>query len=303
MKGTLAITGGTGFVGSTLVRLAAAAGWQVRALTRRPQPAQDHVEWIAGALDEADSLATLLEGADAVIHVAGVTNTPTREGFIAGNIDGTAAMIAAAQAAKVQRFIHVSSLSAREPTLSNYGWSKAEAEKRVLDSSLGWTIVRPPAIYGPGDKDHLDLFKAARCHVMPLPPAGSLSTIEVSDLAKCLLKLAETPATVGHVFEVDDGRAGGWTHADYARAIGSAIGKWVLPLPVPAIFIALGARFDRLLRGDKAKLTADRAAYFCHQDWVIDPRKRPPPALWEPRIETREGLAETGRAYRACGWL
>ncbi|MFX7866220.1 NAD(P)H-binding protein, partial [Acinetobacter baumannii] len=90
-------------------------------------------------------------GADAVLHVAGVVNAPTREGFAAGNIDGTRAMLAAAQAAGIPRFVLVSSLAARAPSLSIYGWSKAEAEKLVIDCPLDWTIIRPPAVYGPGD--------------------------------------------------------------------------------------------------------------------------------------------------------
>lgn len=302
-RGTLAITGGTGFVGSTLIRMAVEAGWTVRALTRRPQEEQQGVVWVSGALNQPESLAQLLSGADAAIHVAGITNTPTREGFAAGNIAGTQAMIAAAEAAGVRRFIHVSSLSAREPALSNYGWSKAEAEKCVEASNLEWTMVRPPAIYGPGDTDHLDLFKAAKLGIMPLPPRGRISEIEVSDLAALLLALIGDPPSIGKCYEADDGRDGGWSHAEFARAIGQAVGKSVLPLYMPAALVTLGARVDRLLRGDKAKLTPDRAAYFCHNDWVIDPAKRPPSTLWVPQVSTPQGLAATAAAYRAAGWL
>jgi hypothetical protein len=67
--------------------------------------------------------------------------------------------------------------------------------------------------------------------------------------------------------------------------------------------LRVGARADRLLRGDKAKLTADRAAYFCHPDWVVDPAHAVPPDLWQPRIATPEGLAATAQWYRAQGWL
>jgi uncharacterized protein YbjT (DUF2867 family) len=202
---SLAITGGTGFVGSTLIRLALEQGHGVRALARRPQPAQPGVTWVPGALDDPASLTALMDGADAVIHVAGVVNTPTRAGFIAGNITGTEAMLAAATQAGVRRFIHVSSLTAREPALSVYGWSKAEAEARVAASGLDWTMVRPPAIYGPGDLDQLDLFKSTRFGIMPLPPHGRLSLIEVSDLARLLLALIPAPETFGHIYEADDG--------------------------------------------------------------------------------------------------
>ncbi len=299
----LAVTGGTGFVGSTLIRLALEQGHQVRALTRRPQASTDGVDWTLGALDQPVSLARLVEGCDAVIHVAGVVSAADKAGFTLGNVAGTQAIVDAAHAAKVHRFVHVSSLSAREPQLSLYGGSKAEAEALVAASALDWVMVRPPAIYGPGDKDQLDLFKAARLRIMPLPPEGRMSLLEVSDLARLLLALAAPDAPTRQVFEGDDGVAGGWSHADYAKAIGEALGKRVLPVSVPAFLVRAGARLDGLLRGKGARLTLDRAAYFCHADWVIDPSKRPPAALWTPQIETRAGLRGTAKAYREAGWL
>ncbi len=301
--GILAVTGGTGFVGSTLIRLAIDAGWSVRALARRPQAAAEGVVWVPGALDQPESLIALMQGADAVIHVAGVTNSPSVAGFITGNVIGTEAVIAATEAAGIRRFIHVSSLSVREPQLSNYGASKAEAEARVSASALDWTMVRPPAIFGPGDTDHLDLFKASRFRILPLPPRGRLSVIEVSDLGRLLLSLIDAPQTFGQIYEADDGRAGGWSHSDYGRAIGAGAGYRVLPLAMPAALVKLGAKLDRMIRGDAAKLTADRAAYYCHPDWVIDPANRPPQSLWSPRVETVQGLRETAAAYRAAGWL
>lgn len=300
---TLAITGGTGFVGTELIKQACAAGFSVRALARRPQADAEGVHWVPGALDDPVALGVLLQGADAVIHVAGVTNTPTRAGFVAGNVTGTEAMLAASTAAGLRRFIHVSSLSVREPQLSDYGWSKAEAEARVQNSALDWTMVRPPAIHGPGDHDHLDLFKAARLGIVPLPPGGRMSEIHVSDLARLLLALVDAPGTEQRIYEVDDGAEDGWSHTEFARAIGEAMGRRILPLPMPAALVKLGARADRLLRGDKAKLTPDRAAYFCHPDWVIDPARRPPPALWMPQVETRAGLKGTADWYRQQGWL
>ena len=94
-KAVLAITGGTGFVGTTLIRLAQSQGHRIRALTRSQQTAQEGVEWIPGSLDRPESLRTLVEGSDAVIHVAGVVNAPDRAGFEAGNVSGTLAMIEA----------------------------------------------------------------------------------------------------------------------------------------------------------------------------------------------------------------
>jgi uncharacterized protein YbjT (DUF2867 family) len=302
-RGTLAITGGTGFVGSTLIRQAVADGWEIRALARSVQTGSDGITWISGALDHPDSLRELARGSDAIIHVAGVVNVPDRAAFEAGNAAGTLAMVEAARAAGVERFIHVSSLAAREPDLSNYGWSKAKAETIVAASGLDWTMVRPPTIYGPGDKDLLDIFKMAQKGFVTLPPAGRQSVIEVSDLARLLLALIPASETRTQIYEADDGTENGWSHESFGKAIGWALGKRVTTVSMPRPAMTLAARLDRLFRGRKAKLTADRVSYMCHPNWVIDPAKRPPPGLWQPQIATRSGFRATADAYRAAGWL
>ncbi|QNQ10557.1 NAD-dependent epimerase/dehydratase family protein [Sphingomonas alpina] len=298
----IAITGGTGFVGGVLIDLALAAGHPVRALARRDQPARDGLTWIAGSLEDTDALFQLATGADAVVHVAGVVNAATPAGFIRGNVEGTANMLAAAATLGIRRFVHVSSLAAREPQLSNYGHSKERAEAEVLQSDLDWTIVRPPGVYGPGDMDMLDMFRVAKRGIALLPPPGKISLIEVSDLARLLLALvSHDPGRI--ILEADDGAEDGWTHDAFARAIGAAVGQRVLPLALPKTLLSLAARGDRLLRRDKAKLTPDRVGYLSHPDWRIDPERRPSPDLWQPRIPTPQGLAATAAWYRANSLL
>ncbi|MEO6215404.1 MAG: NAD(P)H-binding protein [Sphingomonas sp.] len=298
----LAVTGGTGFVGRTLIELAVREGHEVRALTRRPQPDMARVTWVSGALDTPIALTSLIRGADAVIHVAGVVNAPDRAGFGEANIAGTEAVVDAAKGAGVRRFIHVSSLTAREPGLSDYGWSKAGAEQVVQASNLDWTIVRPTAIYGPGDMEMRDMFRVAKLGLALLPPPGKMSVIEVTDLARLLLALvANDPGRI--VLEADDGAEGGWTHVAFARAIGAAVGRRVLPLPLPKAILSLAAKGDRLLRGSKAKLTADRVGYLSHPDWTVDPAKRPDSTLWKAEVPTPHGLAATASWYRANGLL
>jgi uncharacterized protein YbjT (DUF2867 family) len=298
----IAVTGGTGFVGSHFIELALAQGHQLRALTRRPQPGRAGITWIEGALDTPDSLAVLVQGADAVLHIAGVINAPDRAGFAAGNIEGTRALIAATEAAGVRRFVQVSSLTAREPDLSLYGWSKAEADKLLIASNLDWTIVRPPAIFGPRDQEMLELFRLAKRHVLPLPPAGGrMSVIAVGELIRLLLALPTSNALIREIVEPDDGRPDGWDHRDFARAIGIAMGSKVLPLPLPRSILDAIAALDGLFRGKNAKLTPDRVAYFCHRDWVS--HARPPTDVWAPQEETPTALTATAQWYRAQGSL
>lgn len=300
----IALTGATGFVGSTLLDRALAAGHDVRALTRRPQPHRDGVSWIAGALDDHAALAALVDGADAVVHVAGAVNARDRAGFAAANIAGTEAVVDAARTAGVMRFIHVSSLAAREPSLSDYGWSKTGAETAVMGSGLDWTIVRPPAIYGPRDTEMLAMFTMAARGLVLLPPAGRMSVIHAADLANLLLALVDGGRDyVGQVFEPDDGRPNGWSHRGFARALGKGVGRSVSTISMPGWLVRVAARTARIVRRDKAKLTPDRAAYFCHPDWTASASRRPPSDLWTPTVETQRGLADTAKWYRAEGWL
>jgi nucleoside-diphosphate-sugar epimerase len=299
----LALTGATGFVGSHLVDVALGAGHEVTALTRREQASREGLAWVSGDLSDRAALERLVDDADAVIHVAGVISAHTAAAFDKGNVEGTLAMLAAATAGGVRRFVHVSSLAAREPKLSLYGASKSKSEQLVHGSGLDWAIVRPPAVYGPGDKETLELFRMAKLGVMLMPPKGRVSVIHADDLARLLIALAAPEAPQDILIEPDDGKPGGWTHREFARALGRAVGTKPAIVSSPGIVLRLAARLDHLLRRDNAKLTVDRAAYFSHRNWVVEPRRAAPPGLWRPEIETIKGLSETADWYRREGWL
>lgn len=322
----LAITGGTGFVGRALLDLVRPGAplpahehgaHHVRALARREQERRDGIKWVAGSLADESALAELAQGAGALIHIAGLTNTPDPAKFEAANVTGTANVIAAAKDARVKRLVFVSSLAAREPSLSRYGASKAQAEELVKASGLDWTIVRPPAVYGPRDIDMFDLFRAARLGIVPLPPGGATSIIHVDDLARLLLALAGSSSSgvedgpqgqpVGpasrKIYEPDDGREGGWSHKELAHAIGQSVGRKIIAPHLPRSVLQGAASIDRLLRGDKAKLTADRVGYMCHPNWVVRSDRKVPETVWSPQIEGEAGLAATAAWYRGAGWL
>jgi uncharacterized protein YbjT (DUF2867 family) len=300
---TLAVTGGTGFVGAHLIRLARERGHPVRALTRAWRPLEDGVEWIEGTLDRADTLQRLCEGADVVIHIAGMINGPNRAAFERVNAGGTAAIVDAARAGGVRRFIHISSLSAREPSLSDYGWSKAKSERIVAASGLNWTILRPPAIYGPGDRETLELFRMARRGIVALPPRGRFSLIHVEDLCRLILDVIPADDSWSETYEPDDGVADGWGHRHFARTLARVFGKRATTVAMPRLVLHGAAGIDRLVRRSKAKLTRDRVRYFCHPDWVAAAEKRPPPSIWQPQVRTPSGLRATADWYRSQGWI
>ena len=294
----LSVTGGTGFVGRHLLRIAVADGHDVRALTRSPQPEQPGVTWIAGDLAHPGDLCA---GADAVIHLAGVINARDRAGFDTGNVAGTATILAAAAAADIGHFVHVSSLAARQPGLSAYGASKAAAEAVIKASPLPWSMVRPPGVYGPGDRETLLLFQLAKRGLGVVPARGRVSMIEVGDLARALLAVAAAPAR-RRVDEVSDGAP--VSHGELARALGVAVGRTVRPIRLPPGALRAGATLDTILawqRGTLPRLSFDRARYLAHPDWTAHGDNLS--GLWTPQVLLANGLATTAAWYRAAGWL
>lgn len=291
-------------MGGALVDQAIAEGHEVVALARRPQEERERVTWVSGDLGDKEALARLVSDTDLVVHIAGIVKAADHSEFVEGNVTGTLNLVEAARAAGPERFIFVSSLAAREPGLSAYGASKAQAEKLVMASPLDWTIVRPPAVYGPRDTEMLDLFRAAKWGFVPTPKQGRTSLIHAADLVRLLLAMPQGGELVtGRTFEPDDGMRSGWDHYDLALAIGWAMGRRPRVVGLSRAAMERAARLDTLVRRGKARMTLDRAAYFSHPDWVVSEGAQPPESLWRPRNETREGLKATAEWYRKQGWL
>ena len=198
----LGVTGGTGFVGSHLLDAAVAAGHQVKALTRREQPKLDGVEWIAGDLDDRAALQRLVTEADAVIHIAGVITR--RE---CGGVRARQCRWHAGHARRRDRGRRPSlrprllACGARTEAVALRGVQSPRGRAGPLSPGLEWAIVRPPAVYGPGDKETLELFRMAKLGLMLMPPNGRLSLIHVDDLARLLLALADPIAPSSIIIE------------------------------------------------------------------------------------------------------
>lgn len=306
---TVAVTGATGFVGGPAVGALIAAGWQVRALTRRPRDGRSGLLWVPGDLDNADSLAELMRGADACLHIAGAIKGRDRNAFASANIDGTRRVVTTARAAGVRRLVHVSSLAAREPDLSDYSWSKAEAEALVAAEAQGldWTVLRPPAVYGPGDKETLSLFRSTARGLAPLPGGPTrTSLIHVDDLAAALVACLESPALPGVTLEVHDGRPAGYALAELYALIGAALGKRALPVTVPRAALRLAGRANAWaapLFGVVPMVTPGKVRELLHPDWTSSDDRLTTATGWQPAIDAPTGLAATAAWYKAHGWL
>ncbi|MFN3371415.1 MAG: NAD-dependent epimerase/dehydratase family protein [Sphingomonadaceae bacterium] len=303
---TLALTGATGFVGGHTLAEALRRGHRVRALARRPQPPREGVQWIAGSLTDAPALAELVHGAEVLVHVAGVTNARTPAGFDEGNPIGTAFL---RRAAGPLPAVIVSSLAARAPWLSRYGASKLAAEGVARGFAGPVTLIRPPAVYGPGDREFLPLFRLARFGLLPVPARARAAMIYGPDLAEALVALAEDMAgpkrAAGQTFEIDDG-AGGHPQPAIARAIAQATGRSARPVEVPAAVLKAAAALDTSLarlKGDLPGLSFDRARYLAHPDWTADSAPLRALGIWQPATSLHDGLAATAIWYRETGLL
>ncbi|HVZ02145.1 MAG TPA: SDR family NAD(P)-dependent oxidoreductase [Dongiaceae bacterium] len=307
-----AVTGATGFVGSRLVHRLAEAGWSVRILTRRmPTSAlmpDAPLEIVLGDLADGGALRRLVAGADAVIHVAGIIKARTSAEFFAANVQGTAAMVGALDAAaRNARLVHISSLAAREPGLSPYCASKHGGEEAVerIAGRQPVTILRPPAIYGPGDVEILPMFKAAAAGLCAYPGGrdGRVSLIHVDDFAAAIVRAAEAPSLPELRYEIDDGHPDGYSWPQIRAALEAALGRRIrlIRVPRPAMTgIAVLIELHRRLGGALTALCLDKVPELYHRDWAVHGPRLPG---WEPRFDLAAGFQDAVRWYRAKEWL
>lgn len=314
MPRTVAVTGATGFVGSHLVCRLVDAGYQVRVLTRRmpvnPIYGERPIEAVIGDLADADSLRRLLEGADALVHAAGLIKAPDRDSFFQVNAAGTRQVVEAVRGQGAPlRFVLLSSLAAREPQLSAYAASKRAAETALtqVGGGLAWTIVRPPAVYGPGDRETLAFFRAARRGLVPAPNVHArVSMIHVRDLAAAIETVLKSESTLGATLEVDDGRSGAYGWDEIVRAAAGALDRRVRLLRVPRPLLhGLGAmnELGGTLTRRPPMLTRGKVREICHPDWSCRDHAIRQLTAWRPQVDLQSGFAETVAWYRSAGWL
>jgi len=279
----VAVTGGSGFIGRHLVRHLKEAGYRVRALSRRAPPQGDGAEWVQGSLSDSATLDRLMGDARAVVHLAGAIKARDRAEFFQHNEGGTSAVVAAAlRASAPPAFVHVSSIAAREPHLSPYAASKRAAEA-ALQPLLGKTqvaILRPPAVYGPGDLETLRMFKmaAAGWIVVPAAPGARFSLIHVSDFVAAVTALLGHDAPGADPYEVADAETDGHSWASVAAAAGAAVGRpaRLVQVPVPIIYLAgAGGAAMSWLTGRPTMLTWSKVGEIVHPDWRARSRAIP----------------------------
>ncbi len=306
-----AVTGATGFVGSHIVQALSNDGWRLRLLVRR-QPDLDlgvqPVQRARDKLNDSEALRALVRGADAVIHVAGAIKARSREDFMAVNAEGTRRVVAAREeVAPGANLIMLSSLAAREPQLSHYAASKAAGEAHLRNVGGRWSVLRPSAIYGPGDRETLTVFKMARMPLHPLlnGPEARVCLVNVADVVSAIATVLRGGVAPG-TYEVSDMRYDGYAWREIVEAACASRGCRARPVRVPSAVVRTLGRLGDIgahVSGSAEMLTSQKVREILHQDWSSDPEAQLPPHLWTPSVGVYDGFREAVAWYRNSGWL
>ena len=293
---TIAITGGTGFLGPYVIEAAAARGYKLRLLVRNPKKLSGklgrNISIIKGSL--SDIPAGFTSGVDVVLHMAGLIKAPRKAAFFDVNADGTGRLAAQAEADGVARFVYLSSQAASQPQLSGYGASKRGGEDRLQQSYQGErVIIRAPAVFGPGDQATAPFFAFMKRGLLPVPggkgwQTRKLSLIYAPDLARFIIDQIEAtsisseplmPASVASI-----------TWPEFAAAASEVMGHKVRPLPLPVFILKLVAGINSALRRFfNPHLTLGKLSEFLYEDWSVGGVIDAPTAFTTALRETMQG--------------
>ena len=319
----IAITGGTGFVGSHLVDTLCAAGIRPRVLVRNADSprwiAGRPVDWVDGSLEDQDALDRLVDGVGAVFHLAGVLRGADEKDFMAGNRDGTARLLASIDRhAPDVRFVHMSSQAAVGPSdalvgatveieprpISAYGRSKAAAEEAVRAFNGRWAILRPPAIYGPRDSDVFEFFRMASRGLMAVPSGDRRLTIaHVADVVRAVIAVAAVGRTAG-IFHV--GATEAVAMENMLRGIAEAGGVSARLVHIPPWVLRAagnGASALRVLGIRRLPLSRDKVEEILARHWVLETKTSLKLLGLQEPLPFDVGARMTWKWYRNVGWL
>lgn len=297
----VAVTGATGFIGKNLTERLIENGYKVRALGRKYQPSNELIQWIQGDLGNSTALNYLVRDVSAVIHCAATVRGGSFKQFADVNIQGTQNLLEAiVQQSQSPRFLHISSLAARQPELSWYAQSKYLSEQVLYQYSdrLNWAVFRPTAVYGPGDKELKPLFKSMRRGLLPVVGRihNRFGLLHVKDLIAAILCWLSSEKPIGGIFELDDGTPGGYNYQSLSDLVQHEWKRPIRCVSIPNPLIRSIAFFNLVLSKllqYSPMLTPGKVNELQHTDWVCDnaPIQHVLPE-WKPRIRLQDSLSE-----------
>jgi len=293
------VTGGTGFVGSHVVRRLRQEGLPVRVIVRTPARAANlrdlGVEVVPGDIADPASLAGAAQGCERVIHLVGIIQEGRGFTFRSVHVEGTMNVLAAAKKAGVKHFFHQSALGTRESAKSEYHRTKWEAEQLVQASGMPWTILRPSLIYGPGDQFTLRLADAIKLSpVLPVIGSGrsKVQPIYVEDVAVCIGKAVQGEGFFNRIYEI--GGPEQLTYEQVTKAIAEALGVKRPTVHMPMFFMRTMARVAEAVL-PKPPITTEQLTML--QEDIVCGMQDVREAFGVEPVGFREGLARfMGRA-------
>jgi nucleoside-diphosphate-sugar epimerase len=296
----VALTGATGFIGTTLRKRLVESGLTVRALSRREEGVHEGIEWIRGSLENTGSLERLVEEADAVIHLAGAVRGSSLDQFNRINVDGSVRLMEAVRRVGAShRFLLMSSLAARHPELSWYAASKREAEQAVQKRAgdLSVTVFRPTAVYGPGDKELRPLFEwLLRGWLLTLgEQTARLSFIHVEDLVRAVVAWVSAPQVHSATYELCDGCPGNYDWQGIAEIAKKIRHGSVRQVTVPAALLQGIAQVNlslSCLTRRAPMLTPAKVGELRHPNWSCSNTAVEQALGWQPNILLERALEE-----------
>ena len=304
-----AITGGNGFIGQHLLRRFGEAGWATRSVIRRDL--------------ESGDVERLFSGADVVVHAAGATRAPTATQLRASNIGLTRRVIEAARRGRARRLVFISSQAAAGPASSRdnpvtedtppapreaYGQSKLEAERLVeAATDLDPAILRPAAVYGPGDRDFLNMFRLARFGVALHPGNRDhwISILHVDDLATSVIQASSQTRSIGGKYFLANDEPIQWRQL-FRDAANCADRKLAVDMDVPSPLVRIAAEIGDVaarLTGHAGLVTTGKVALSLPRFWICSSGRAKREIGFAPSIELGRGLRDTYQWYLAHHWL